>query len=106
MTNLGLPSVSVPVLSTTNVRRLQHFDGFSVFEQHADLRSLADCYHDGHRCRQTQGTWASDYQDGNGIDNAYAMLGSGPMVAHTMNVMMATTITAGTKYARHSVRQF
>ena len=62
-TTLGLPSVSVPVLSTTRVSILLHpLQRLGVPDQHARLRTAADADHDRHRRRQAERAGAGDDQ--------------------------------------------
>ena len=66
--NAGSPSVRVPVLSTTSARLAQHFEGFSVLEEHAHVGTTPDRDHDRHRRGQPQRTRARDDEHGHRID--------------------------------------
>ena len=67
----GVPSVSVPVLSTTSVSTcLQALERFGVLDQHARLRAAADADHDRHRRCQSERAGAGDDEDGDGRDQA------------------------------------
>ena len=51
--SLGLPSVSVPVLSTISVSTVgEALQGLRVLDQHAGVRAAPGRRHDRHRCRQ------------------------------------------------------
>ena len=68
--SLGLPSVSVPVLSTTSVVIFSKpFERLGVFHQHAFLRAASDADHDGHRRGQAKGARAGDDEDRDGVDD-------------------------------------
>ena len=79
MTSRGLPSVSVPVLSTTSVSTLlQGFEGLGVLDQHAGCRAPARADHDRHRRGQAQRAGAGDDQHRHGVDQGVRQRGSGP----------------------------
>ena len=69
-TTRGLPSVSVPVLSTTTCRLLQALERFRIFDQNARLRAAPDADHDRHRRRQTERARAGDDQHRHRRDQA------------------------------------
>ena len=55
LTSFGLPSVSVPVLSTTSVSTFsQQLERLGVLDQHAGAAPRAGADHDRHRRRQTR----------------------------------------------------
>ena len=61
--SFGLPSVSVPVLSTISVSTLgEALQRLGVLDQHAGLRAAAGRRHDRHRRRQPQRAGAGDDQ--------------------------------------------
>ena len=69
VTSRGLPSVSVPVLSTTSVVICSSsFERFGIPEQHAGLRAAAGAHHDRHRRGEPERARARDDEHGNRID--------------------------------------
>ena len=75
----GLPSVSVPVLSTTSVSTCSStLERFGVLEQHAGVapRPVAD--HDRHRRRQAERARARDDQHRDGVDERVRQTRLGP----------------------------
>ena len=68
-TSRGLPSVSVPVLSTTSVSTFsQHLERLGVLDQHAGVRAAPGADHDRHRRGQPERARAGDDQHGDGVD--------------------------------------
>ena len=92
----GLPSVMVPVLSSTTVSIWCR-----VSSAEADLTRipfsapLSGANHDGHRCGQPQRTGAGDHQYRNGGGQSKAK--GCPQSSQTRNVTRAIAMTAGTK---------
>ena len=75
---LGLPSVSVPVLSTTmRVDLLQPLQRLGVLDQDAQAGAAADADHDRHRRGEAQGAGAGDDQHRDGGDQAVGERGRG-----------------------------
>ena len=69
VTSVGLPSVSVPVLSTTSVSTFsQHLERLGVLGQHAQRRAPARRHHDRHRRREPERARARDDQHGDRVD--------------------------------------
>ena len=67
--NVGRPSVSVPVLSTMSVSTLRRFSmAAGVAEQDAVRRAAPGGHHDRHRRRQSQRAGAGDDQHGDRVD--------------------------------------
>ena len=63
--SVGLPSVRVPVLSTTSVStRCEAFQRLGIAHQHAGLGAAAGRDHDGHRRRQPERAGAGDDEHG------------------------------------------
>ncbi len=78
-TSFGLPSVSVPVLSTTSVSTLRRTSmRLGVLEEHAHGRALAGGDHDRHRRGQAQRARAGDDQHRDRVDErvGHARLGA------------------------------
>ena len=66
----GLPSVSVPVLSTTSVSDLFHsLNGGGVFDENAGLRAAANADHDRHWCGESERARTGNDQHGDRIHN-------------------------------------
>ena len=62
-TTRGLPSVSVPVLSTTSVSiALEPLQRLGILDQHAGRRAFADADHDRHRRRKAERAGTGDDQ--------------------------------------------
>ena len=69
VTSLGLPSVSVPVLSTTSVVTFSRTSSASALRISTPaFGAAAGADHDRHRRRQAERARARDDQDGDGID--------------------------------------
>ena len=66
----GLPSVSVPVLSTTSVTSRPPVRAPSVADEHAALRAAARADDDRRRRRKTERARTGDHQHGDRVDNA------------------------------------
>jgi hypothetical protein len=65
----GRPSVSVPVLSTTERRdRCQRLDRLGIAEQHAELRASSRCNHDRDRRRKSERARAGDDEHCDRVD--------------------------------------
>ncbi len=97
----GLPSVSVPVLSTTSVSTLrEQFERFGVPDQHAGLRAPPGADHDRHRRRQAERARTRDDQHRDGADERVreARLRS-PHAPRDERQRPRPATTAGTKYA-------
>ena len=76
---LGLPSVRVPVLSTTRVSIFSMISSASAFLISTPaMRPAPDPHHDGHGCGQTQRARAGNDQHGHGVDDGMGKRGSGP----------------------------
>ena len=68
-TSRGLPSVSVPVLSTTSVSTCSSsLERLGVLDQHARLRAAPGADHDRHRRRQAERARTGDDQHGDRVD--------------------------------------
>ena len=98
-TSFGLPSVSVPVLSTTSVSTLlEPLERFGVFQQHAGRGAAAGADHDRHRRRQAQRAGAGDDQHRDRADQRVREPRLGPARCSTRRTRAtATSTTAGTK---------
>jgi len=76
-TSFGLPSVKVPVLSTTSVSTRSIRSAPRHPDQDAGLRAAADADHDRHRV-QAKRARAGDDEHAHGCDKAEDIRGSGP----------------------------
>ena len=99
VTSFGLPSVSVPVLSTTSVVTFSRISSASALRMSTPFGAATGAHHDRHRRRQTQGARAGDDQDRHGVDERMRESRLRPELDQTMNVITATTITIGTNQA-------
>ena len=88
-TSLGLPSVSVPVLSTTSVSTFSSTSSASAFlTSTPGGRAAAGADHDRHRRRQAQRARAGDDQHRDGVDDGVGHRAAcGPNSAQTMKVI-------------------
>ena len=78
-TTRGLPSVSVPVLSTTSVSTFSiDLERFRITYQHAHLRAATDADHDRHRRRQAKRARTRDDQHANRNDQRVDVARLGP----------------------------
>ena len=98
VTSFGLPSVSVPVLSTTMRRHLlEDLERLGVANEYAAFGAPAGADHDRHRRRQTECAGARDDQDSDRIDERVSQSRLRPIACdQTMNVTTATAMTIGT----------
>ena len=75
----GLPSVSVPVLSTTSVSTVsQPLERLGVAEQHAERRAAAGRHHDRHRRREAERARTRDDQHRHRVDQRVREARLGP----------------------------
>src|SRR6266545_5138248 len=94
----GLPSVSVPVLSTTNVSTFSKTSSASAFLISTPAvapRPVPTMIDIGVAKPSAQGQ--AIINTATALSKAYAIGGSGPNSAQTIKVIIATSTTAGTK---------
>jgi hypothetical protein len=98
--SLGLPSVSVPVLSTTSVVTFSRRSSASAFFTSTPAWAPAsDADHDGHGRGQAQRTRAGDDQHRNRVDEGMREPGLGAQPHPETKVSTETASTRGTKMA-------
>ena len=96
-TTRGLPSVSVPVLSTTSVSTFSmHLERFRILDQHAGLRAASRPHHDRNRSRQPQRARTSNDQHRHRIDQRMRQPRLRPEQTPRRKRQNAIAITAGT----------
>ena len=98
--SLGLPSVSVPVLSTTMVSTVaMPLQRLGVADEDAGLGAAAGRDHDRDRRGEAERAGAGDDEDADGGDQRIGERRRGPKTNQTTKATTATTITAGTNHA-------
>ena len=93
-TSRGLPSVSVPVLSTTSVSTFSSRSSASAFLISTPACApRPDADHDRHRRRQPERAGTGDDQHGDRVDQRIGQPGSGPQAAQATKVSTAISTT-------------